>query len=388
MENFIFTNPTKILFGRGYYEKVGSYVEKYSKKIMLHYEGNGEIIKKLGIYEKIVESLRKYGIEFIELGGVVPNPKLSLVYEGIKICKENNIGFILAEGGGSVIDSAKAISLGTVYEGDVWDFFNGKAEPNKTLGVGVVLTIPGAGSEMSESSIISNEELKLKSVCDNEYNFPKFSILNPEVCYTIPKHLMACGVADIMSHLMERYFSKSKGTQLSDALLESTMRIVLKYGKKILENPNDYNNCEQIMWAATIAHNGMISSGRIADWSSHRIEHEISALYNITHGAGMAIIFPAWLKYVKEENIEILSKFARNVFLLKEEDDEKISNNGIENLEKFFIDLGLKVKLEDFGVDDKNFELMAEKALCGNQFLGRFKQLSKLDIVNILKLAR
>ena len=150
---------------------------------------------------------------------------------------------------------------------------------------------------------------------------------------------MACGVADIMSHLMERYFSKSKGTQLSDALLESTMRIVLKYGKKILENPNDYNNCEQIMWAATIAHNGMISSGRIADWSSHRIEHEISALYNITHGAGMAIIFPAWLKYVKEENIEILSKFARNVFLLKEEDDEKISNNGIENLEKFFIDL-------------------------------------------------
>ena len=225
-------------------------------------------------------------------------------------------------------------------------------------------------------------------MCDSEYNFPKFSILNPEVCYTIPKHLMACGVADIMSHLMERYFSKSKGTQLSDALLESTMRIVLKYGKKILENPNDYNNCEQIMWAATIAHNGMISSGRIADWSSHRIEHEISALYNITHGAGMAIIFPAWLKYVKEENIEILSKFARNVFLLKEEDDEKISNNGIENLEKFFIDLGLKAKLEDFGVDDKNFELMAEKALCGNQFLGRFKQLSKLDIVNILKLAR
>lgn len=388
MEKFIFTNPTKIIFGKDQYKEIGEYVKKYSKKILVHYEGNGEIIKKLGIYQEVLLSLKKYEIEFIELGGVVPNPKLSLVYEGIKICKDNNIGFILAIGGGSVIDSAKAISLGAVYEGDVWDFFNGKAIPDNTLGVGVVLTIPGAGSEMSESSIISNEELKLKSVCDSEYNFPKFSVLNPEVCYTIPKNLMACGVADIMSHLMERYFSRSEGTQLSDSLLESVMRIVLEYGEKIINNPKDYNSCEQIMWAATLAHNGMISSGRIADWSSHRIEHEISALYNVTHGAGMAVIFPAWLKYVKEENIKVLSKFARNVFLIDEKNDEIAAVEGIKKLEEFFNRLNLKLHLKDFGIDDEYFETMAEKALCGNLFLGRFKKLSKEDIINILKLAK
>lgn len=388
MENFIFSNPTRIIFGKGHYEKIGEYIEKYSKKILIHYEGNGEIIKKLGIYQEVILSLEKYGIEYVELGGVVPNPKLSLVYSGIEVCRENKIGFILAIGGGSVIDSAKAISLGAVYKGDVWDFFSGKANPKDTLGIGVVLTIPGAGSEMSESSIISNETLKLKSVCDSEYNFPKFSILNPEVCYTVPKHLISCGVADILSHLMERYFSQSKDTQLSDRLLEGVMKIVLEYGKKIFENQRDYNSCEQIMWAATIAHNGMISSGRVADWSSHRIEHEISALYNITHGAGMAVIFPAWLKYVKKGNIEILSKFARNVFLVEDEDNDIAADKGIKKLEEFFKSLNLKIKLKEFEISDENFDIMAEKALCGSQFLGRFKKLSKEDIVNILKLAK
>lgn len=388
MENFNFKNPTRILFGKNIYEDVGKFVKEYGKKVLLHYEGDGELIKKLGIYDKVVSSLEKNNIEYITLGEVVPNPRLSLVYKGIELCKKNQVDFIIAIGGGSVIDSAKAISLGSVYEGDVWDFFTGKAEPQRTLGVGVVLTIPGAGSEMSESSIISNEELKLKSVCDSEKNFPKFSMLDPQVCYTIPKPLMACGVADIMSHLMERYFSQSENIQLSDALLEAAMRIVVEYGQKIIENPREYNNCEQIMWAATIAHNGMIAAGRQADWASHRIEHEISALYNITHGAGMAIVFPAWLKYVKNENRNVLEKFAKNVFMINEEDKNILVDKGIESLENFFKGLGLKINLIDFNISEENFELMAEKALCGNKTLGRFKKLGKEDIVNILKLAK
>ena len=316
----------------------------------------------------------------------MPNPRLSLVYKGIDICKENGIDFILAIGGGSVIDSAKAIALGTAYDGDVWDFFTGKNTPVKSMNVGVVLTIPGSGSEMSESSIISNEELSMKCVCDTEVNFPVFSILDPQVCFTIPSHLMACGVTDIMSHLMERYFSQAKDTQLSDALLEAAMRTVVEFGPKIMAEPKNYNNAAQIMWSATVAHNGMIACGRIADWSSHRIEHEISAIYDITHGAGMAIVFPAWMKYVKDANIDVFVNFATKVFGVEEKGSkEEIALEGIKRLEEFFKSLGLKTTLKESGINDEHFEEMAQKALGGSETLGRFKKLTKEDIVSILK---
>lgn len=384
MEDFNFKNSTKIIFGKDNHNEVGKYIKSYGKKILIHYEGEGELIKKLLIYEKVVNSLKKNNIEFIELGGVIPNPRLSLVYEGINICKKNNIEFILAIGGGSVIDSAKAISLGTVYDGDVWDFFTNKNEPKDSLGIGVILTIPGSGSEMSESSIISNEDLKMKCVCDSEKNFPIFSMLDPQVCFTIPKYLMACGVADIMSHIMERYFSPSKDTQLSDALLESAMKIVIEFGPKILENSKDYNYCAQIMWASTIAHNGMIAAGKIADWSSHRIEHEISAIYDLTHGAGMAIVFPAWMRYVKDENTDIFTKFAKNIFKIEDENKNEVILKGILKLEEFFISLGLQTRLSNFNIDNKNFDIMAEKALGENETLGKLKKLKKQDIINIL----
>ncbi len=385
MENFSFKNSTRIIFGKNSIEEVGINIKKYSKRILLHYESDGELIKKLGLYDKVINSLKENKIDFLELGGVVPNPRVSLVRKGIEICKNEGIDFILAIGGGSVIDSAKAIALGGSYEGDVWDFFIGKAEPTSSLNVGVILTIPGAGSEMSESTIISDDEKERKCVCDSEENFPAFSILDPQVCYTIPKYLMACGVADIMSHLMERYFSQSKDTQLNNNLLEGTMRTVIEFGPKILENPKDYNNCAQIMWSSTIAHNGMIAAGKIADWSSHRIEHVISAIYDLTHGAGMAVIFPAWMKYVVDENIELFSRFAVNVFGIKKEDSNKnLALLGIEELERYFRGLGLKTNLKDLGIDEKNFEVMAEKALCGSETLGRFKKLNKQDIVNIL----
>lgn len=389
MENFNFKNSTRLIFGKGTHEEAGKYIKNYSKKILLHYEGDGSLIKKLGIYDKVVKSLEDNGIEYVVFGGVVPNPRLSLVYEGIEICRKNNIDFILAVGGGSVIDSAKAISLGAVYEGDVWDFFTGKSQPEASLNVGVVLTIPGSGSEMSESSIISDEKTSMKCVCDTEKNFPVFSILDPQVCFTIPPYLMGCGITDIMSHLMERYFSQTSDTQLSDALLEAAMKIVVEFGPKVIKEPRDYNNCAQIMWAATIAHNGMIATGRAADWASHRIEHEISAIYDITHGAGMAIVFPAWMEYVKDENIERFSKFAIKVFGVKaDEDKEKTALRGIIELKKFFKHLKMKTSLGEAEIGEENFEVMAEKALAGNRTLGRFKKLTKEDIVNILKMSK
>ncbi len=362
--------------------KILKFFQKKTPKILLHYEANGELIKKLGIYEKVVSSLKEFNIEFIELGGVVPNPRLSLVYEGIKICKEENITFILAVGGASVIDSAKAISLGAIDDGDVWDFFTGKRIPQDTLGIGVVLTIPGAGSEMSESSIITDENKKQKAVCDTEVNFPKFSILNPEVCYTIPDRLMAAGIVDILSHLMERYFTKSIDIDLSDSLIEATMRTVVKYGPLLMKDRKNYNYCSQIMWAATMAHNGMIACGRVADWASHRIEHEISGIYDLTHGIGMAIIFPAWMKYTKNIRPKLFEKFFKEVFNTINIDE------GINKLKEFFESLGIKLRLSDYGITNEYFSLMAEKALGNSETLGRFMQLNKQDIVNILNLAK
>lgn len=382
MENFNFISPTKIVFGKDSHLSVGKLVGEYSKKILLHYEGDGSLIKKLGIYERVLNSLKKENIDIVELGGVVPNPRLSLVNKGIKICKEEKIEFILAIGGGSVIDSSKAIALGTVYDGNVWDFFIGKNTPKSSLGVGVILTIPGSGSEMSESSIITDELNELKCVCDTEKNFPKFSILDPEVCFSVPDSLMGAGVADILSHVMERYFSQSVHTELSDSLMEAAMRTVIKFGPKIMKNREDYNNCAQIMWAATVAHNGMIACGRIADWSSHRIEHEISGIYDITHGAGMAIIFPAWMDYVKEDNLEVMKRFSKEVFGVNTISD------GIKELKKFFKELGLKEKLSDFNITNEKFELMAEKALAGSETIGRFKKLSKEDLIKIMEIAK
>ena len=385
MDNFNYKNDTKIIFGKDNYSEIGKNIKIFSKrtpKILLHYEADGELIKKLGIYEKVISSLKEFDIEFIELGGVVPNPRLSLVYEGIKICKEENITFILAVGGASVIDSAKAISLGAVDNGDIWDFFTGKRIPQDTLGIGVVLTIPGAGSEMSESSIITDENKKQKAVCDTEVNFPKFAILNPEVCYTIPDRLMAAGIVDILSHLMERYFTKSVDTDLSDSLIEATMKTVVKYGPLLMKDRKNYNYCSQIMWAATMAHNGMIACGRTADWASHRIEHEISGIYDLTHGIGMAIIFPAWMEYTKNIRPQLFEKFFKEVFNIAN------INEGINKLKEFFKSLGINLKLSDYGITDEYFSLMAEKALENSETLGRFMQLNKQDIINILNLAK
>lgn len=376
MESFNFRSSTRIIFGKDSFKDVGKYIKPHSSKILLHYEG--ELIKKLGIYDTVISSLKENNIDFVELSGVVPNPRLSLVEKGIDICIDNNIDFILAVGGGSVIDSSKAIALGTPYIGDVWNFFTGKDEPTASLKVGVILTIPGAGSEMSESSIITNEEDSTKAVCDTEFNIPEFAILDPQVCYSIPTKLMCCGIADILSHLMERYFSPSKNVELSNSLLEGAMRTIVNLGPKYLENPKDYNTCAEIMWTATVAHNGMIACGRVADWSSHRIEHEISALYDLNHGAGMAVIFPAWLKYIKKLNPEKIQRFSKNVFQCED---------GIEALENFFRSLGLATTLKELNIPNENFNFMAKKALGNRETMGNYAQLNAKDITNILDIA-
>lgn len=388
MLDFQYKNGTKIVFGKGKEKEVGVHVKEHANKVLLHHPGG--VLEELGVIDRVKKSLDDSDISYVELSGVVPNPRLSLVYEGIDICKKEGIDFVLAVGGGSVIDSAKAIGMGVVYDGDVWDFFSGKAEPKSALKVGTVLTIPGSGSEMSESSIISNEELELKSGVDSSVIVPVFSILNPEMCQTLPKSLLAAGVADIMSHLLERYFTPTKGLYLSDYLIEGGMKSIIEIGPKLIENPENYDLCSEFMWTATVAHNGMIDAGRASDWASHRIEHEISAFYDVTHGAGMAIIFPAWMKYVMTRDVDRFHRMATHVFGLSPEgkDKEVLALEGIGAMEDFFKSLGLKITLTEAGIPCDRFEEMASKAVGGNGHVGRFKEITKEDIVKILELAK
>jgi alcohol dehydrogenase len=286
MENFIFCNPTKIIFGKGEEARIGEEVKKYSNKILLHYGSSS--IKKYGLYDKLIKSLKEKKIEIIELSGVQPNPRLGLVYNGIEICRKNNIDFILAVGGGSVIDSAKAIAAGVKYEGDVWDFYkpDGK-RARDILPVGVVLTIPAAGSESSGGSVILKEEGLLKRYYVDNKLRPKFAILNPEITFTLPKDQTAFGISDILAHGMERYFTNIKNVDFTDRLLEGTFKSLTRNAYTVIESPRDYGARAEIMWIGAIVHNDLLGTGRIGDWASHDIEHELSGIYDIAHGAGL-----------------------------------------------------------------------------------------------------
>lgn len=389
MENFEFISPTKIIFGRGTESLVGEEVKKYSNKILLHYGGGS--IKKIGLYEKVVSSLKEAGVNFIELPGVKPNPRLSLVQEGIKICRENKIDFILAVGGGSVIDSAKAIGVGVPYEGNVWDFYVGKATPRETLPVGVVLTIPGAGSEASNSSVITNEEGWYKRSLNNDIIRPKFAIMNPEVTFSVSPYYTACGAADIMAHVMERYFTNTRSTDLTDRLCEATLKTIIKNVQVALKEPSNYDARAELMWASTIAHNGLLGTGRIGDWASHLIEHELSGLYDVTHGAGLAVIFPAWMKYVYKHRVDKFVQFATRVWNIEQdfENPEKTALEGIEQLKNFFKKIGLPTTLKELNIPEEKFEELASRCTNeGTSTVGNFVELSKEDVIEILKIAK
>jgi hypothetical protein len=388
MNNFVFQNPTKIIFGRGMEKSVGKETLAYSKNILLHYGGGS--IKKTGLYDRVTESLKEAGIRWVELPGVKPNPRLSLVREGIKLCREEKLDFILAIGGGSAIDSAKAIAMGVLYEGDVWDIYAGKANPTAALPVGTVLTIPAAGSEASTASVITNEDGWLKRGFNSVIIYPKFSILNPELAFTLPKYQVASGSVDIFAHLMERYFTNVLNVELTDRMIEAIMKTLIHHVPKVLKQPDNYDSWAEIMWSGTVAHNNLMNTGRVGDWGSHDIEHELSAIYDVAHGAGLAVVFPAWMKYVYKHDVARFCQFAERVWGVEPNfrSPEETALEGISQLENYFRSIGMPVTLKELGVPGDRLEEMAAKATDNDTTtIGQFVKLNQADVLNILKLA-
>jgi alcohol dehydrogenase YqhD (iron-dependent ADH family) len=389
MENFMWDGASRVIFGKGVENEVGKWVKMYGgTKILLHYGGGS--IKKSGLYDRVMKSLKAENIEVIALGGVVPNPKVSLIRDAIKLCKEKSVNLILAVGGGSTIDSAKGIAVGVPYKGDVWDFSDKKIPPKEALPVGVVLTIPAAGSETSKYAVATNEDgpypYKRDIVYENnEIIRPKFAVMNPELTFTLPPYQTAVGVTDIMAHAMERYFTSVKNVELTDRLIEALLKTVINNARIVMKDPNNYAARGEIMWAGSIAHNDQLGTGRQGDFVSHMVEHELSAVYDIAHGAGLAIIFPAWAKYVYKFNVGRFARFATEVWNvdMNYEDQEKTALEGIYRMESFFKEIVMTTRLKDVKIPTDRFDEMAEKCVK----LGSIKKVTKEDVVKIFKLA-
>ena len=393
MENFAYYTPTKVVFGKDEEKNVGKLAKDFgAKKVLIHYGGGSAV--RSGLIDRIKTSLSEENIAFVELGGVKPNPRLSLIYEGIKLAKENGVDFILAVGGGSVIDSAKGIGYGVANPDieDVWDLYIGKKKTQKCAPIGVVLTIAAAGSEMSSGSVVTKEDEQLKRSygCDNAG--PKFAIMNPELTYTLPKYQIACGVVDIMMHTMERYFSPVGNLELTDKIAEGLLRTMLKYGKLSLENPTNYEARAEIMWASSLAHNGLTGCGGIGDWSTHQLEHDLGGVYDIAHGAGLAAVWGSWARYVYKENPRRFAQFAENVFgIEKIGTDEEMAIKGIEAMENFYKDIEMPISISETGINlsDENVAMLAEKCSNnGTRYIGSFKKLFKEDMAKIYSMAR
>jgi alcohol dehydrogenase YqhD (iron-dependent ADH family) len=388
MNNFEFYNPTKIIFGRGAENQVGAEVKKYSSNILFVHYGDG-VIEKLGLYGRIVASLKKEGVSFTELKGVKPNPVLSLVHEGIRVCRAKKLDFVLAVGGGSVIDTAKSIAVGVPYDGDVWDFYMEKGVPQKALPVGVVLTIPAAGSEVSPDSVIIKEDINYKTHLTTILQRAKFSILDPEVTLTLPRYQTACGGADIMAHVIERYMTQVKNVALTDRLCEGTLKAVIDTLPIVLKDPGNYDARAEIMWAGSVAHNSLLDTGRLGDWASHMIEHELHTYKDIAHGAGLTIVMPAWMKYVYKAGLEKFVQFAVRVWNVEQDFDhpEKTALAGIERYVEFNRSLGLPSTLNEIGITEAQFARIAERTRKSEKdTVGWFVKLTNADIVNVLKL--
>ena len=366
MKDFNFYAPTRVVFGRESEEKLPQLIQQYGGgKVLVHYGGGSA--RKSGLLDKVEQMLTEAGISFVELGGVVPNPLLSKVREGIELCRKENVNFILAVGGGSVIDSSKAIGYGVGYPGDVWDFWNGKAVPQTCLPIGVMLTIPAAGSEMSSSCVITNDEGMLKRGVNSDICRCKFAIMNPERTYTLPPYQTAAGATDIMMHTMERYFSKYEDALLTDAIAEALLRTVKDATPKVLKNPEDYVNRASIMWASSLSHNDLTECGTEKDFASHRLEHELSGLFGVTHGAGLAAIWGSWARYVMDKHLKRFVKYAVNVMGVTQDflDDRATALQGIEATEAFFRSIGMPVSIPELigrEATDEEIREMVRKA--------------------------
>ena len=393
MRDFVYHAPTEVVFGKQSEEKVAGLVKKYGgHKVLVHY--GGKSAQKSGLLDKICGLLRDGGVDFVCLGGVVPNPRLSLVHQGIDLCRQEGVDFILAIGGGSVIDSSKAIACGVPYDGEVWDFYLGKASPKCYLPVACVLTIPAAGSEMSESSVITNEDGDVKLGYSNQMSRPRFAIMNPVRTFTLPPYQTAAGVTDMIMHTMERYFSHDDDMDLTDAIAEALMRDLMDNVFKVLADPEDYRARAQIMWGGSLAHNDLTGCGLTGDWATHEIEHELSGMFDVTHGAGLAAIWPSWARYVYKENVSRFVRFAVNVLGVPQDftDPEGTAIKGIEAMERFYHAIGMPINIHELigkEVSDAEIKEMARKCTRGHKITqGSFKVLGSEDIEAIYRMAR
>ncbi|WP_337943250.1 iron-containing alcohol dehydrogenase [Prevotella sp.] len=392
MVDFRFYAPTEVVFGKESEEHLVEMVRKYGgRKLLLHYGGHSA--ERSGLLGSVREKLNEAGLPFVELGGVKPNPRLSLVHEGIELCRKENVDFILAVGGGSVIDSSKAIAYGMKYDGDVWDIYARKYVPTETLPVGCILTIPAAGSEMSDSSVITKEEGDLKIGYSNNLCRPKFAIMNPVRTFTLPPYQTACGATDIMMHTMERYFGKADDMTLIDNIAEALMRTVKDCVFHVLRNPEDYRNRANIMWASSLGHNDLTGDRGYSDFATHQLEHELSAMFDVAHGAGLAAIWPSWARYVHKENVARFVRFAVNVMDVPNDftDPEATAMAGIEAIERFYHAIGMPTNIPELIgrelTEDEIKELARKCSHDDGRTIGGFKVLDKNDMTEIYKMA-
>ena len=389
MNNSVFYSPTEFVFGKATEMQVGALARKHgARKVMIVY-GGGSVVRS-GLLDRVKQSLQEAGIEYCLIGGVQPNPVDTKVYEGIEFCRREQADMLLPVGGGSVIDTAKAIAAGALYEGDFWDFYIGKAKVTKALKVAVVLTIPAAGSEGSGNTVITKlDGLQKLSLRVPEVLRPVFSIMNPELTYTLPPFQTACGVADMMAHIMERYFTNTQEVEVGDRLCEGTLMAIINEAPKAMRNPEDYGARANLMWAGMIAHNGTCGVGCEEDWASHFLEHEISAIYGVTHGAGLSVIFPAWMTWMVEHNVGKIAQYAVRVWGVPESEDKKaVALEGIGKLKAFFSSLGLPVTFKELGVENPDIDRLADSLHRNKgELVGNYVKLTKQDSREIYHLA-
>lgn len=362
MKNFVYQLPTKFLFGRGAENEVGREVRALGgTKVLIHYGGGSAV--RSGLIDRVKKALDAENIGYVELGGVQPNPRDTMVYKGIALARREGVDFVLAVGGGSSIDSSKAIAHGLQYDGDFWDFFCGKAKPEKTTPLGVVLTMSAAGSESSNSCVITQESTRTKRGLRSELNRPRFAAMNPELAMTLPPYQIACGATDILAHIMERYFTCETEVDLTDRLCEGAMQAVIRAAKIAVKTPDSYDAQAQLMWGSTIAHNETLGVGRVSDFGSHQIEHELSALYDVPHGAGLAVVFPAWMRYQLSKNPMRFAQFAVRVYgcSMDFEHPERTALAGVEAHEAFLREIGMPVTLHELGARAEDIPALAAK---------------------------
>lgn len=388
MENFMYYSPTRFIFGRGKEDEAGALIKAAGgTRVLIHYGGGSAV--RSGLIDRISDSLKRAGLEIFLLGGVQANPKSGLVYEGVRICREENIDFILAAGGGSVIDSAKAIAMGACYDGDFWDFFSGKAQLTKILPVGTVLTIAASGSEGSDACVITQEETGLKRTFGGDLLRPVFSIMNPELTTTLPAYQTACGIVDMMSHIFERYFTNSENVEVTDRMCEGLLKAIIHEAKKVMKNPKNYDARANLMWAGTMAHNDICGVGRIQDWATHNMEHELSTHYNCAHGAGLAVLFPAWMKYVMHHDINRFAQLAVRVWgcEMDFQNPQKTAEEGVFALERFWKSLDMPSCLEDLGGNKADIPKLLESLQIDGRTEGAFVVLDRVACEQIYSLA-